>query len=334
MKESTVIERVDQKTSMNLIEKWVRRWGCAVSEAILDSDCSIFQTPEIEGFIGYRIISDCAVAYGHPVCAPINMPRLAKAFAQFCQEKKMGFIYIIVNKEFSKWGMENICKVMIEVGEEIIFDPKNDPTEGRRGHRLRNKANHALHEGLKTQEYVTKDPALEQSMHEAGEAWLKGRKGPQIYLGKLNFFNIGEGRRCFYATQKNRIVGAALLCKMEARRGWLLKYLISIPEAPRGTTELIMLNILETLRTEGCHFLTYGMVPASRLGEIAGLGKFFTWIARGTFKLSKLIFRLNQRKTYWLQFLPKTESAYLLFSQSKLGLQEISAVMKALKIKF
>lgn len=331
MTESTVLELVDQEK--NVIEKAIRRWGCAVSEAILDLDCSIYQIPQIEGFIGYRLISGCAVVYGSPVCAPNHVHQLAKAFQEYCKEKKWNYIYIIVNKEFSQWGIKNICNVMIEVGEELIFNPKNDPTEGHRGHRLRNKINHALHEGLKVHEYTQKDPALEQSMHDAGEAWLKARKGPQIYLGKMNFFNIDKDRRCFYVMHQNRVVGAALLCRLEAQRGWLLKYLIATPTAPRGTSELLMNSLLETLRGEGCHYITYGMVPSSRLGEIAGLGKFVTWIASWTFQLSKLIFNLNQRKTYWLQFLPKTEPAYLLFSSPKLRFQEISAVMKALKIK-
>ena len=61
-------------------------------------------------------------------------------------------------------------------------------------------------------------------------------------------------------------MGIALLSKLESQCGWFLKYLISIPEAPRGTSELMMMSILEILRNENCRFLTYGMVPAKQSG--------------------------------------------------------------------
>ena len=94
-----------------------------------------------------------------------------------------------------------------------------------------------------------------------------------------------------------------------------------------------MTSILEALRNKGCHFLTYGMIPASQLGEIIGINKFTAWIARCTFKIIKWIFKLNQRKLYWKKFHPKTEPSYLLFSKSHLGWQEIRSILNALKIK-
>ena len=81
-----------------------------------------------------------------------------------------------------------------------------------------------------------------------------------------------------------------------------------------------MISILETLRTENCHFVTYGMVPKKHLGEISGLGKVSAWITRTAFKVIKWMFRLEQRKTYWQKFRPRTESSLCSIQQAKSGL--------------
>lgn len=316
----------------NSIETWIHRWGSSASEAILDSPCHIFRTNDIDGFIGYCVESQCAIIYGDPICAPEEIPRLVEAFHRYCKENNLNMICIIASESFAKWAIQHLSNVMIEIGEEIIFNPRNDPTEGSKGHKLRHKVNHVLHLGLKVHEYTTNDPKLESAIQEMGDAWRKTRRGPQIYLGNLKFFEKRVGRRWFYVKDGDRILGAALLSKLEARKGWLLKFLIALPKAPAGTSELLMTSVLETLRGENCNFLTYGMVPAEHLGEIIGLGKWSSWLARTVFKMTKWIFKLNQRKMYWKKFHPKTEPTYILFSKQEVGLKEIRAIMKSLKI--
>lgn len=321
-------------TEQDLLEAWVHRWGCAVSESIIDTESQIFRIPSMEGFIGYRTVGSCAVIKGDPVCAPENMSRLAEAFAKYCQENNWHFIYMITTENFANWAFPNICPIMVQVGEELIFDPKLDPTEGRRGHRLRNKMSHVLHLGLKAYEYEGQDERLEKSIQEAGEKWLKKRKGPQIYLGPLKFFSSRTDKRWFYISKGNEIMAAALLSKLEKSEGWLLKFLITVPEAPRGTSEYLMLFILETLRKENCHFLTYGIVPADRLNRVEGVNQFFVWLGRTIFKVLKWVFKLNHRKLYWEKFFPKSEPSYILFSNPNVGINEIKAIIKALKVDY
>ena len=330
--ETIVTESLRDEKS--LLQEWIHRWGSSVSEVALDPSCLIFRTPGIDGFIGYRIESGCAIIYGDPVCAPEDMPSLALTFYSFCQANHLRLIYIIVSEPFASWAIDHVCNVMIEVGEELTFDPFENPKEGSNKARLRNKLRHAGKLGLKVNEYLSYDEKLEHAMKQAGAEWLKGRRGPQIYLGYLNFFDHRIDKRWFYVQDGDSIIGTALLSKLEARKGWLLKFLIITPKAPRGTSELLMMTILETLKKEGCHFLTNGMVPAEKIGQTVGLGKFSTWLARKIFKIARWFFKLQQRKTYWEQFSPKAEKVYLLFSEPNLSLQEIRAVMKALKIDF
>lgn len=320
---------------VNFFEKWIHKWGCSISEAILDSECNYFKIPEVEGFIGYRLAYRCAVVLGDPVCAPEKKGALAEAFQKYCQEKKWNYIYFIASKQFSRWAINHICKIMIEVGEEIIFNPLLDPTAGHKGHKLRNYIHHAEHVGLVVREYISCDLELEKSILEVGKTWEKGRRGPQIYLGHLNFFTNKEDKRWFYLkNHKQDIIGMALLSRLEACQGWLLKFLITVPYAPRGASEFLMVSILNILREEDCHFVTFGIVPADNLGEMIGLSKFSKLVAKGLFKMAKWIFHLGKRRLYWQKFHPHHESSYLLFSGSTISLEDMRALGSTMKIDF
>lgn len=122
-----------------------------------------------------------------------------------------------------------------------------------------------------------------------------------------------------------------MLSKIEAYEGWLLKFLITAPDAFHDTSDFLMISVLEILRKENCRFLTKGMVPVNSLGEIRGLGYFNTLIAKGLYKIITRIFNFEKRKGYWLRYNPKIAPAYILFGRSNLGFNEIRALMKVFR---
>lgn len=315
------------------LETWVHQWGGAFSEAVLEKGFQYFQIPQMDGFIGYRVEFGCAIVIGDPICPNEQASTLAKAFQVYCEEKKYPIVYLASSENFSKWAIQNICNVLVQVGDELFFDPQSNPLAGSAGNRLRNKISHARHLGLSVQEYIGNDPLLEQAMVQVGEEWEKERKGPQIYLGKLHVFSSRVERRWFYVKQEEKIWGVALLCRLYAEQGWLLKFLITLPNSPRGTSELLMIDILETLKKEECHFLTYGMIPLEHLGEVIGIGRFPKWMAQMGFRIAQWIFKLDQKKVYWKKFGPLTRPAYVLFNKS-IGIKTMYALMKSLKIEF
>lgn len=317
---------------MEEIEEYVHRWGGSASEVAFDLPCKCFSIPHVEGVICYRIEAGCAVIIGDPLCSQENAPLLAQAFQRFCEENHLNTIYVIASEKFAKWAIKNISKALVEVCTELIFDPQLDLMAGHSAIKLRNYTNHARHLGLTVEEYLSDDPQIEQSIREVGEKWVKARRGLQIYLSPLDFFENRTDKRWFYVRNGATIVGAALLSRLESKQGWLLKFLIVLSGTPRGTSELLMTSILDTLRKEQCKYLTSGMVPVRSLGEIIGLSKFSEWMARATFKVAKWIFKLNQRRTYWDKFHPRTEKAYVLFNKPHIGQQEIRAILKSLTI--
>lgn len=316
------------------IRDWIRQWGCASSEAILETHCQVFCTPDVDGFIGYRLDNQTVVVFGDPVCAPENSTRLALAFHEFCVDNNYQAIYMLVSEHFARWAIEHTCKVMIEVCEELSFDPFNDPTAGSQNHRLRNKVNHATNLNLSVHEYQGRDSKLEAKLQKVGDLWVEERKGPQVYLGPVSFFNDRIDRRWFYVQDpQGEVLSVALLRRLDEKEGWFMKFLVTAPNAPRGTSELLLTSLMETLRKENSHYLNVGIVPAKQIGELHGLGKFYKSVVRNLFALAKWIFHLEHRKTYWEQFHPTESRSYILFSKSNVGIKDVRAIMKALNAK-
>lgn len=317
------------------IDSIIMNRGSAISEAIQDGNCHIFTVPFINGLIGYRIEVGRAVVFGDPICPEEQLLQLIQAFQDHCSKNNLQVIYFLVSESFVRWAQENnLCTLSIQMAEELIYNPQRDPTEGPGGNRLRNKVSHAQNLGLTVQEYLSFDPKIEKEMQHLGEKWQKSRKGPQIYLGKLNFFERRNGRRWFYVKEKDKVIAVAMLKRIESRQGWLIKFLISLPKATRGTSEWLMLFILETLRKEGCTFLTNGVLPADQIGEAKGIQPLTILFIKTFFRLSKWMFRLGQRKDYWHKFQPSVEKSYALFCKDTIGLKDMWAILQSFKIDF
>lgn len=316
-----------------IVEK-IRRLGSAASDAILEPTCQVFTLPDIEGLICYRIESQCAVVYGNPVCLPDDRKKLVQAFHDECQQKNMNIIYIAVNENFANWAFDNFCKAFVEFGEELIIDPHMDPQarSGVHASLVRRKVRHAQKEGTEIFEYHPYDAKIEEDLERVGETWLNNRQGPQVHISNVRLFSDRLGKRWFYAKKNDKIVGMVILNKLEAHQGWLLNHLMYTPEASHGTQEYLLTAVLKILAQEGCHFVTFGCVPASQLGEIKGLSKFTTFISRLIFNITNKICHLHGRKKFWEKFHPESERSFLLFSQPRIGRNELLALMHALNV--
>lgn len=316
----------------SIIAEYIKRWGNASSIALLDPKCRFFSQPEIEGIVGYRVESRCALVFGDPLCAQGVLKKLIEAFHSYCQKQELSVIYTTISKNFALRLKILHGGVLIQVGENLFLDPHHDPETGSKGRKLRNKIKQPLNAGVIVKEYLEEDKIMEHDIEEAALQWLKARQGPQIYLANVHLFSYRCGKRWFYAQHEEKIVGILLLNKLDAREGWLVNLVLATPDAPVGTSELLISSVLKTLREEGCHFITFGVAQSEELGEIKGFGRVSKFIARSVFNLAKKIFRLDARRKYWKKFRPLSEPTFVLFCRPRIGLREVIGVLRAYNV--
>ncbi len=326
---------ISQKTpcvDRTSIVELVRKFGGSTADAVLDPAMQFFFHEGIQGFISYRFELRCAITYGDPICAPEDRDKLARAFHRYADENNIKIIYISASYEYAHWAVKNVCGSLIEFGEELIFAPPYDPRKntGNYGSLVRRKTKQAAREGVTIHEYIPHNSAIEAAMENVKDLWLQSRKGLQVHISNVYLFNDSVGKRWFYASQGERMIGLIVLNRIESQNGWLLNHLIVIPDAPNGVRELLMASSLETLEKEGCPFASVGSIAAHQLGEIQGMGKLAKTVARTVFKIASKVIHLEGLNTFWGKFHPKSRPSFLLFNRARISIRELMGLQRAL----
>lgn len=318
----------------DLIVERIRKYGGSSSDAILDPSCQIFSIPDVDGLIGYRTELDSIVVFGDPVCSVSNIPTLVNAFHKFCEDQRKNIIYLSASENFAQWAIKNVCHIMVEAGHELHIDPHHDPRSktGTHASLVRRKVRHALKENVVVKEYRGGTSEVEEAIKQVGNIWLKTRRGPQIYISHVHLFEHTNGKRWFYAQKDSQIVGVVVINQLQSKNGWLLNHLMTTPDAPHGTPELLVITALETVRNEGCHFVTFGSVPPHHLGKFVGMGKMSAWITKIIFQFTRFIFHLDGHNKFWEKFNPDSNHEYILFSNPHVKIRDLIGLMKAMNV--
>lgn len=323
------------RLSREQITEYVHQWGSgSVVESLLNPDCKVFSSPGVEGFIGYLTNRRCVVAFGDPVCARSKRAQLVEAFHNFCEAQKKNAVYLVASPEFTTWMHNSYGCGWISFGKELFLDPQKDPrkSSGKKGITLRGKIRHAEKNRIVIQEYEGSDSALEEKIQEVASQWIKNREGPQIYISPVRLFQERFGKRWFYARQDNQLVGSLVLNQIAASAGWALDRIMIVPGAPQGTSEMLVLSVLEKIAAEGCRFLTFGAVNSATLDEIGGFGKGVSFLAPHLYKMAMKLFNIQARGKYWEKFQPESQPAFLVFKRPKLGPYEAHCLLRALNV--
>ena len=120
-----MIKRLN-KSPTSIVEL-VRHYGGPVTHAALNPKLSLFQTPNIEGFIGFQLVQRCAVVQGDPVCASEYKAALADAFASHCTNNGWSFLYTSVTAEMHAYAKE-LGHATMQFADLLIADLQVDRT--------------------------------------------------------------------------------------------------------------------------------------------------------------------------------------------------------------
>lgn len=319
----------------SLVLDYLHRFGNAAALGLLHPLCKIFQPDGLDGIIGYRLERNCAVVLGDPVCAPADRLALAKSFHEFCKDQKHRNIYVMASETFTNDVLHHFGGSAIQIGHEIMIDPSVDTRTltGPYPRRLRHKEQQAMAYGVSIGEYKGGNPEIEQTFIAIAEHWLKNRKGPQIFLLPIDIFAHRDSKRWFYAQKDGKIIGFLMLNAMSGKQIWVLNGSIMLTEqAPNGTSEYLMLYILETLRNEGSTLFSVGTTPSMEIERIEGFGRLTRLLLTGVIKSAHSIFKIQDRQLFWKKFLPRKEPTFITHLAGRMGIREIRALLRALHV--
>jgi lysylphosphatidylglycerol synthetase-like protein (DUF2156 family) len=315
--------------------QWVRTYGNAVSTALFDPACARFTTRGVDGAIAYKMGWGCAVAIGDPICSPDDHITLARAFQSAAGKRGLATVFAVTSEPFAQ-TMASYGAAAVGFGKELILDPERDPSKGSKGRELRKKLIYAQKAGLRAGEYDRANFAngmVERELEQLARAWLDNRRGPQIFLTGVRLFEAPDVTRYFHVRDGDRYVGLLTTLRLDSRDGYLLNHILTTPDAPDGTSELLIAHTLSTLGREGCRFATFGPAPECEIGGVMNLPAWSERIARKVFAECSEAFHLDARTRYRRKFqVAREEPSYLVFDPPRIGPKQIGGVLRAFNV--
>lgn len=310
----------------------VRQYGGVVSHAALDPSHSTFRLPDVDGLVSYLLVCRCAVVQGDPICAPEHKAQLADAFADYCASKGWSILYVTASASLQAYARER-GYVSMEYADLLMANPLDDPEAGAEARHLRQHLNHARREGVLVREYLGEpDAQMEAQAQAACEAWLGGRHGLQMYLGRPRLFDDPVGRRWFIAEQEGKVIGFLSMLRVgcsECRS--LINIVFSSPQAPLYTNELMVATALQSLREESVGSVCLGVGPLAKLGRIEGCDAVVEFLSRKFYRLAEKLMHQHDKTLFWEKFrVTQREPLYLLFQSPNIGLREVYALLRSL----
>jgi lysylphosphatidylglycerol synthetase-like protein (DUF2156 family) len=114
--------------------------------------------------------------------------------------------------------------------------------------------------------------------------------------------------RCSFGAERDgQLVGLASLAPIYARDGWLLEHLVRAPDAPNGTSELLVDAALRAALARQSRFVSLGLAPLA--GEVAPWLGCLGRLGQGLYDFAGLArFKAKFRPGCW-------EPVYLAFPQ-------------------
>jgi lysylphosphatidylglycerol synthetase-like protein (DUF2156 family) len=248
----------------------------------LNAHTKRFTVPGVEGLIAYREAgTHHLVQLGGVFADDAAADLLLEAFLAYARAARRRVVAVqLMPGDTARYAAHGFRVEQLGASYAVELEPFS--TAGKHFVQLRNKVSRARRAGVVVAEVgvdLPPSPELQRRLDAVDAAWLRG-KGAHV---KELAFMVGERsgpaaalRRVFVARLGEEVVGYVSTSPVYGQRaGWLHDLSRRSPQAPPGTTELLVLTAIGRFRDEGAGWLHFGLTPFTGLGDehvVAGAG--------------------------------------------------------------
>jgi lysylphosphatidylglycerol synthetase-like protein (DUF2156 family) len=314
---------VQAERSVNVTER-VRRFGGALSHALLDPSCRAFIVDGIDGVVPFQVVGNCAVELGDPICAAAHKTLMQNAFAAHCRGRGWTTIAVATT--------EATCERAsgaVGFADLLFADPRHDPTTGHAGRHLRQNIARVRRDGIVVREYTgERDDELEARAQAMCDRWRSAR-GPSLFLTETRLFTERLGRRWFVAWKGGDVVGLLSLLRADNVGGNLVNVVFADPKAPTHTTDLLVAETLRVLREEGAESVCFGIGPRREI-DLDGFHAMSIALAKSVYRFGDRLVHFQAKTVFWEKFGPLERAPlFIRFEPPRLGVRECRALFRA-----
>jgi len=229
----------------------------------------LWSTPEIDGAIIYGEFGRVWLAAGDPLAPLADMAELARQFAAFAKRKNRMVAFVPTTSEFAH-AVAPRDFVAVKCGASPYFDLQNWNPRGDCAKKMRAGVNQARRAGVEV-EMISEsvDAALKKETAQLCLRWLDMRRAATTFgwLIALDPFLHSEHKKYFAARVDGKLVGFLAASPIPRRKAWYLEDVLREPDAPNGTSTLLVFEALAKLKAEGATLATLGTTPLTTEGS-------------------------------------------------------------------
>ncbi|PWN20839.1 hypothetical protein BCV69DRAFT_270560 [Microstroma glucosiphilum] len=322
-------------------EPQYRIWRQNPDAAIEESHEGQEHVPGKGAAIGFLVSSGYAICWGNPLCPVHDYRSVAEAFIQWTARHNMKPLWSCIDIEMEKvLTQPPYSWTAVSCVKEDVVDPTLSHDMSTLDKRVRNKIYKAERAGLHIWEESQHlpEPKWQQQAEEGMRAWQAHRKGLQIHVTDLQPWRDVQHRRYFYGKARpadspegteEKLVGMVVLAQVHD--GWVVKWALEFPDCPKGTSESIIMHVLEVLNKEGSHSLTFG-VAGTELKAVDNIKGWKIQTLAATYNGISSAFHLGNKSDFRAKFGGHEDRVYIAYPVDSLGMKGIDAIISVLKM--
>ncbi len=287
---------------------------------------------EPDAAVVYRRLGRVALVTAAPLAAREHWAQATQAFLQFCAEQKLDCVMLPVSSEFA--AVAQTCGMgILGVGTSGYFRLADWKPAGDRAKKVRAGVNQARGAGVTVKPFSVKDDLnapIQAEIEQLCQEWLNSREVDALgWLLELNPFKLAEQKRYFLARNTaGQLLGMLTCSPFAARRGWYLEDLLRQPDAPRGVSELLVVEALKHLAAEGAELATLATAPLAGVkpeGQFNGLARLLQWV----YEHGESFYHFKQLHRFKAKFAPSfVDTDYVAIWPPRVRLRMLSAALK------
>jgi pimeloyl-ACP methyl ester carboxylesterase len=228
----------------------------------------VWSCPETEGAVVFNEVGKVWLVPGDPLASDGDQAAVADRFlrASRAQGRSVGFMP--ATERFAKYSGQLGLRA-VKIGSVPYFDLATWAPRGDRAKKARAGVNQARRAGVQVAQVIDVDEKLIRETACLCKHWLTTRRSPTKFgwLFAVDLFQHSERKKYFTARDPGgRLVGFLAASPIPARQGWYLEDVLRLPEAPNGTADLLVVEVLQSLQREGAKLATLGTGPMAMEG--------------------------------------------------------------------
>lgn len=232
-------------------------------------DKLIYRSPDMDGFISYRISGNFAVVLESPVTAEENLSAFISSFDKYCFESGVKSFYYRVAEETLAPFIAN-GKKRLYLGQEGVVDLTTFTLDGGSRKSIRNALKKVTEKGFQAKIYTApvKDGLL-QKLKSVSDEWLRDTEREEIVFSQ-GMFDWEELKNQTIITVENaeeKIVAFLNIIPDYAKGEGTYDLIRKTRDAPNGVIDFILVELFKYLKDNGYTSVNIGFAPLSGLED-------------------------------------------------------------------